>query len=501
MLALVMGLGSQVATAYLFGAGAEMDAFFTASIIPVYLQLVLLGGLPFVVIPAFVEEETRQRSEDAWALAGMFFKLIVGSLVGLSIIASLAAPWIIALIAPGFSPAKASLAASMLAIMIFSVPFFGMAYLTSGIENVHNRWFWPAAASGLGSLVNILLLFLLYQSQGALALAWGSLAAMIVQASVTTIPFLRHGWRNTVGLRDPRLIEMGRLFAPFIIFGLFTCSKLILERFYASGLPDGQLSYIGYANKIANIFIVLLASSIASAIFPSMARAFSQDGLAGLVQKTDYGLNLTLALALPVIVIVSSLAVPLVTVLFERGAFLHTTTLSVSILIPIVMVNEIFVRMVNNLLGRTFFILKDTVTANLVQSLTIILYIVAAARLTARWGYFGLSLAQLVQSIPALLILAILLYRRIRPYRLPSFARTFTLVGLISLAAGLVSWAMLQLCGACPELVQLVAGLACAGLIYLLLLYRADQALARSVLEMAGFYHLAALARLRKIKR
>jgi peptidoglycan biosynthesis protein MviN/MurJ (putative lipid II flippase) len=43
-LSLIAGLASQVITAYLFGAGAEMDAFFTASTIPLYLQIVLLGG-------------------------------------------------------------------------------------------------------------------------------------------------------------------------------------------------------------------------------------------------------------------------------------------------------------------------------------------------------------------------------------------------------------------------------------------------------------------------
>ncbi len=486
LVSLTLGLGVQVVTAFFFGAGAEMDAFLTAAIVPLYLQLVLLGGLPFVIIPAFVNEETRGNDQDAWALANTFLQVTLVVFSILAVIGCLSSVRIINLLAPGFNPLKSDLAAQMLAVMMFSVPFMGAAYLTSGIQNVQNSWFWPAAASAVGSGGNLLILILFHGHYGAMTLAWGSLAAAILQAIVTTIPFLRRRGKKVMRLTDPRIIELAKLIAPFIFFGFFTCSKILLERYFASDLPDGQLSYIGYASKIANIFVVLLASSIAAAIFPAMARAFSQNGLAGLIQQTDYGLKITLAVALPAVAIISAIALPLVSVIYERGAFVHITSLSVVMIIPFVMVNELLFRMVNNIFSRTFYILKDTFTVNLIQSLTIILYIYAAITLTNKWGYIGLVIAQLAQSGPALILLGWLLFRRIGANSLLPLINKMALYGIASLLAAASGWAAVRILNFSPAFLQLAVSLVVAISVYLLLLNIFDHEIMNSVLEMSG---------------
>jgi putative peptidoglycan lipid II flippase len=493
VLSLLAGLASQVITAYLFGAGSEMDAFFTALTIPAYLQIVLLGGLPFVVIPAFVSEEASGREEDAWALVGTFLWLTGGILLVAATVGTFFSAQIIDLTAPGFGVVKADMATQMLSILMFTIPFIGLGTFTSGVENVRNHFFWPAAATAVGSLGNVITLVVLHPRLGALSLAWGNLASAVLFAGVTTIPVCLHGWKKTLGLKDPRLIEMIRLIAPFIFFGLITNSKLILERYFASGLPDGQLSFIGYAGKISNIFVILLATSIASAIFPMMARAYATRGVEGLVKQTNYGLRVTLALALPAVMISSALAVPLVKMFYERGAFVAATTLSVSLLIPIVMVNDVFFRMVGNMLGRTFFVLKDTLTANLISSLTILFYFGVAKYLTDLWGYWGLALAQPIQAGLAVGVMGLLMFIRIRQFSVTSLAKRFLLYGAISIAAALCGWLVVQLpglsglSGRFSTLIQLGAGGGTSVLVYLALLYGLDREIAVSILEMAGF--------------
>ena len=120
-----------------------------------------------------------------------------------------------------------------------------------------------------------------------------------------------------------------------MVFGIFSDSTSIFERFFASDLPDGDLSYIGYANKISSIFVALLASGIAGAIFPSMARAFSNEGEEGLAQQFRHGLRLTLAVAVPASALVAVLAIPIISIIYERGAFTHATTINVSRIILI----------------------------------------------------------------------------------------------------------------------------------------------------------------------
>ncbi len=490
LLTLLMGFGVQVVTAFFYGAGAEMDAFLTASIIPLYFQLVLLSSLPFVVIPAFVEHESRGRLDDAWALVGTCLWVISGIFSLIAIAGSLSSMGLISIIAPGFNLDKAAIASQMLGILMLGIPFMGIAYLTSGIQNVQNRWFWPAAAAAIGSTGNLLTLLLFHKSLGVMALAWGGLAAAIIQALITAIPVLRPALKRSLPLSSPYVRELGRLITPFIVFGFLICSKYILERFFASRLPDGDLSYIGYGSKIANIFVTLLASSIAAAIFPSMARAYSKNGVPGLAQEADFGLKITLALALPAVTITSALSIPLVTTFFERGAFSPVATTSVSLIIPVLMVNEVLFRMVTNIFSRTYYILKDTLIVNLIQSLTVILYIAAAVDLTKRWGYFGLALAQLAQSGPAMVILGWLLIKRLKTFPITQLLHRFVLYSLASLATAALSRGMVEILAPSQPFVQLTAGLIAAGTTYLAILGLLDRETAHLFLQIAGIDRL-----------
>jgi putative peptidoglycan lipid II flippase len=251
-LSLLAGLASQVATAYLFGAGTEMDAFFTALTIPLYLQIVLLGGLPFVVIPAFVNEENSGNEDAAWSLTGTLLWVSCGLLFLIAIACAIFSRGIINLTAPGFGEMKSVLSSQMLTIMMFSVPFIGISSFTSGVQNVRGKYFSPATATAIGSIGNLVILLSLHSHMGPMALAWGNLGAAILQACVTAVPVISHGWKRLLPLSDPRVKEIFKLISPFILFGLITSSRLIFERFFASGLPDGQLSYLGYANKISD---------------------------------------------------------------------------------------------------------------------------------------------------------------------------------------------------------------------------------------------------------
>jgi putative peptidoglycan lipid II flippase len=485
-LSLLAGLASQVITAYLFGAGVAMDAFITAMTVPAFLQFVLVGGLPFVVIPAFVSKETSGNVDDAWSLAGTFTILITVVLMIGAVLGALFSPQIINLTAPGFGVEKSALASQMLTIMIFTIPFIGISNFTSGIQNARGRFFWPATATAVGSLGNVITLVILYPSVGPMSLAWGNLASAVLNACITSIPVFRHGWKKTLPLRDPAMVEMIKLIAPFMVFGLITHSKTLFERYFASGLPDGQLAYMGYAYKISNIFVVLFAASIASAIFPAMARAFSTQGISGLVKQSNYGMKITLALAIPSVTIISVVAIPIVKLFYERGAFDPTTTQFVSVLIPIVMIYDVFLRMVSNMVIRTYFVLKDTLTTNLIQSGAVVIYVVAAKLLTDNLGYVGLTMAQPVQLGISTLIMFIILYRRVKEFSIPNLLKSFFVYCLIGLLAAGAGWVVLSVLKDAGYFMQLIACGLVAVTVDVTLLYFVDKTIAIALLEMVG---------------
>ena len=202
---LLTSLLSVLVVAWVFGAGAEMDAFTTAWVVPAYLQAVLLSGLAFVLIPAFVREKAEGREEEAWALAGTFFWITLGVLTLLAVWVAFSAPTVVALTAPGLSSDKAQLTSKMLFVLMFSIPIAGLGNLASGVQNACGSFFWPTMGPILCSFANIAVILLGRAVLGPMTLAWAGLASALIMGMVPLVPFLRHGWKRLLPLTDPRV--------------------------------------------------------------------------------------------------------------------------------------------------------------------------------------------------------------------------------------------------------------------------------------------------------
>jgi len=492
ILSLIGSLASNVVVAYIYGAGSSMDAYLTAIVIPSYLQIVFFSSLAFVVIPIFIEAETTSHVEDAWALVGTFFWLTAIALLLISILGAVFSRVIIELVAPGFQDEKSALASQMLSILIFTIPFIGLSTLTAGIQNARHRYFWPSVAPAFGSLINVVILVTLSPILGSIALCWGYLLAMVVQSGFSIIPVFSHGWKRLLPLTDERVQMAGRSMVPLILFGLFTCISPVALRYFSSTLPDGQIAYMGYANKISSIFVVLLASGIAASIFPTMARTFAQDGISGLSQKSDFGLRLTFAVALPAIMIVNSVAIPLISVFFERGAFSHSDTYGVGRILLAFLVGEVLIRMIANVFERGFYTLKNTFTPPIVGAFFVILFIATARFFVTRWGYVGIVWANVIRQGLDALTMGTLLFAKFPKGNAKNLIGSIMQYFMAAFASFLCGRLVLFTLASSSVYIQLALGGFVGVLLYFLILYFIDRKMLASIFEMFGILRIFA---------
>jgi putative peptidoglycan lipid II flippase len=486
ILSLVGSLVSNVVVAAIFGANADMDAYITSMVIPSYFQLVFYSSLSFVLVPAFIEAQARKEEDDAWALVGTFFWLITAILVSISVIGSLFSARIISMSAPGFPEEKAELASQMLSVLMFTVPFVGLGTLTVGIQNARNRFFWPSVAPAFGALGNVVTLLVFYPLIGGIALCWGYFTSIVIQAGFTILPILLHGWTKVYPVTDRRVLSNLKLMLPLIFFGMLNSFSPIAERYYSSGLPDGQIAYMGYVNKLAAIFVLLLATGIASSIFPSMARAYAQGGIEALSEKNSFGLRLSFAVALPGILIASAISVPLISVFFERGAFEHADTIGVSLIVFPFFLNDVFFRMVGNILQRSFYVLKDATTQLSVSTFFLILYIATAGFFVTRWGYVGLVWATTMRRGLVILVVWILLSRkfpRIHQWHILLYFLKYACAALVAYLSGR---SIVLALASVPAFFQLAASGLTSSILYLVILYFIDNEILKAVLDLGG---------------
>jgi len=148
-----------------FGAGNELDIYYTAFRIPDFLTMVLvIGAIGAAITPVFSDYLVRSR-EDSLRFISNLLNLFLVSLSFFSILLIIVAPLLIGLIAPGFSEEKKDMAVSLTRIMLLSPLLMGISNILASVLRVFRRFvitsFSPIAYN-LGIILGIVFYILIY---------------------------------------------------------------------------------------------------------------------------------------------------------------------------------------------------------------------------------------------------------------------------------------------------------------------------------------------------
>ena len=180
--------------------------------------------------------------------------------VGLTILCMIFAPQIAGLIAKGFTdPGKMQMTVDMSRILFPGLPLFGLYYFFIAILNAQKKFFIVEFATmfiGLGVIISA---FALSGVLGVYSLAIGTTLAYLLQFFVL-IPSLSKCYKYTpvLTLRDRPTQKFFRLLAPSLIGVAAAEINSIIDRALASGLPDGNVSALSYAQRINSFALSLI---------------------------------------------------------------------------------------------------------------------------------------------------------------------------------------------------------------------------------------------------
>ncbi len=311
-----------------FGAGFATDAFFVAFRIPNLLRrLFAEGAFSQAFVPVLAEYKNRQPPEETKRLVdgvatALFVALVIAALAGV-----LASPLIVYLSAPGFSadPAKFDLTVRMLRITFPYIAFISLVALSAGVLNTWNRFSVPAITPALLNVafISAALFFARYFDPPVVALAWGVFAGGVLQLGLQ-VPFLhRMGllprWR--LNLAHPGVRRILKLMAPAAFGVSISQVSLLINTIFASFLVSGSVSWLYYADRLMEFPAGMLGVALGTILLPSLSQYHAAADHAEYAKLLDWGLRLTVLLAVPAAAALAVLAIPLITALFQYGRF------------------------------------------------------------------------------------------------------------------------------------------------------------------------------------
>ena len=328
MVSRILGYVRDFFIARAFGASLATDAFFVAFKIPNLLRrLFAEGAFSQAFVPLLAEYRNRATPQDTRALIDIVSTLLLLALVVAAALGVVAAPFIIYATAPGWGdePEKFALAVSLLRITFPYIIFISLVSLAAGILNTWGRFSVPALTPALLNVSNIAGAALLADrfDPPVMVLAWAVFVGGALQLAFQ-VPFLvRLGllprWR--IDFSHPGLRRVLLLMAP-AVFGLSVSQiSQLLNQVFASFLPTGSVSWLYYADRLMELPNGLLGVALGTILLPSLSKYHATGNSLEYNRLLDWGLRITVLLAVPSAVALAVLAMPLITMLFHYGRF------------------------------------------------------------------------------------------------------------------------------------------------------------------------------------
>ncbi len=330
LLSRVLGLVRDVVLARLLGVSAGTDAFFVAFRIPNFLRrLFAEGAFNQAFVPVLSEYKTRGSLAASKLLVDRVAGTLGSVLIMVTVIGVVGAPVLISVFAPGFGddPTQRALAVEMLRLTFPYIFFISLTAFAGSILNTWGRFAVPAFTPVLLNLCLIaaaLFLAPLFAEQRmAVALAWGVLAAGMVQL-LFQLPFLaRLGLmpRPRMAWQDPGVKKIMALMAP-ALFGVSVSQiNLLLDTVLASLLETGSVTWLYYSDRLVELPLGVFAIAIGTVILPSLSKTHAADAPQQFSRTLDWGLRLILIVGFPAALALAVISEPLLASLFLYGEF------------------------------------------------------------------------------------------------------------------------------------------------------------------------------------
>ena len=328
LLSRILGFVRDTVIARAFGAGLVTDAFFVAFRIPNLLRrLFAEGAFAQAFVPILAEYKNRRGEAETRLLVDHVAGLLALALFIVTLIGIAAAPVIVYVSAPGFSAdsQKFALTIDLLRITFPYILFVSLVSLAGGILNTHSRFSVPALTPALLNLsfIGFALWAAPYFDPPVMALAWAVFCGGALQLAFQ-VPFLLRLKllpRFRLDLGDEGVWRVVRQMGPAVFGVSISQVSLLINTIIASFLVSGSVSWLYYADRLMEFPTGLLGVALGTILLPSLARHYADASPGEYAKLLDWGLRLTLMLALPAAAALALLAAPLITTLFHYGEF------------------------------------------------------------------------------------------------------------------------------------------------------------------------------------
>lgn len=444
MVSRVLGYVREAALASAFGARWQTDAFLAAFTVPDFMYDLLVGGvLSSAFIPVFTSYLATEKEEEGWKIASTMINLIFAVMAVCVALGMIFAVPLTKAVAYNFSGETLALSVQLTRIMFPAFTVLALNGLMMGILNSYKHFAAPAVGAIVYNLCIILVGLALYKRYGIVAFAVGVVAGHLANFVVQFPVLIKKGfkYRLTFDLNHPGVRKMFVLMLPAMLGLAANRINLIVNQNFASGIDEGSITALRLASRLMWLPLGVFAGSIAVAVFPTLTSQAARKEMNDFKQTLSMGIRSIFLITIPASVGLAVLSVPIVRLLFERGAFSSGAT-RVTAYALIFYCIGLFAQSAVWVVTRAYYAMQDTLRPLLTAVTTIVINIAFNFLLRPYLAERGLALAYSLTGIYNLIVLMYVLRKKVGGFDVRKIIRSFVLVTVSSALMGIVTYAV-----------------------------------------------------------
>lgn len=418
------------------------DAWGAAFRIPnMFRRLLGEGSLSVSFVPVFVEahHDSHIRAQNLVNSMYSFLLLVLGCLTAVGIVYP--DPLLNLVLDPNYiADAEKYLLTLRMTKIMFGFVFFISSYaFIMGILNALGQFALPAMAPTFWNLCMIISTILpdFYFSVHGDQLAIGVLIGGVLQAAILVPALIKSGYfpKLSFDYKNKDFLKVIRNMTPGLLgMGLLQFTTIINLRF-SSSLPEGTISFIGYVDRLIELPLSLISVSLGTALLPALSGFLASGEKRKFSQTTRQYLELNMLLTMAAAAGLYVLAHPIVDLLFGRGRFSADSVLATSEILKTYCWIMIFSSGVR-VLTPAYYAVKNTWFPAAVSCVCLIVHLIVAPQLMARYQVHGLMMSTIISAIVNLSLLLIFLKKLVIDFEYQIFLKNILVyLGLALLTA------------------------------------------------------------------
>jgi putative peptidoglycan lipid II flippase len=400
----ILGFIRDILIAKFLGSTVTSDAFFVAYRLPSFFRRILAeGAYSAALIPIFsgVIIDSKDDHEAADFVENTMSLLLFVTVI-LTIIFYFGMPYIIQILAPGFSSNKEAfnLAVHFGKIIFPYLIFISLVAHFTSILNVHGKFAAGAFVPAILNISFILSLFILTPllPTSGHALSYGVLIGGLFQFIFmykSILKFYRPQFR--IPKFNEKLKNFFRLFLPGVIGSGVIQLNIIIGTIIASFLPTGAISHIYYADRLNQLPLAIFGISMGVVLLPNLSKAIKNNDKERIQATQNRSIEFSLLISIPSAIGLYILSYPIIHILFERGAFLNEDTLYTAKVLSIFSFG-LPAYILTKVLIVSFFAREDTKTPLYISIVSVGVNVVLSLLLIGTMREMGIALATAISA-------------------------------------------------------------------------------------------------------